>query len=417
MRKESILLFFVTCFLVSCSSPSITSDFATISPSATTVPFTQTPTITHTPTLHPTQTNTATPAITPAFIEKIKVSDLAITEANVRKIVKLSVFSTPSDSCIISPDLDSALKVQVVDGNTQYLLANKELESQVINIWDIETEKIIQTFDGLDIDSIFFHPDKNTLVTFANREKSVISFWDITNGNLRNKFVLNRKNIYYDDFLSISPDGLHASTFSGYGNYLDIRVSVFNFQSGVFENKDYVFALFSEEGTTSTQFYSPNGNLVAIVNGVDNKLHFLDLTNNKDILLEFPFENFDEIVFAGAVFSKASMSWDEKYIVSGALNGEIYVWSTTDGSLLATIKAHQTKGTDGWGGGIKNLEFSPESHLLLSVGYDGFTRLWNIPSGDLLKEIKTCHHFGGFTQNGRYLITIGKNGIEKWGIP
>jgi len=307
--------------------------------------------------------------------------------------------------------------VQVVDGNTQYLLANKELESQVINIWDIETEKIIQTFDGLDIDSIFFHPDKNTLVTFANREKSVISFWDITNGNLRNKFVLNRKNIYYDDFLSISPDGLHASTFSGYGNYLDIRVSVFNFQSGVFENKDYVFALFSEEGTTSTQFYSPNGNLVAIVNGVDNKLHFLDLTNNKDILLEFPFENFDEIVFAGAVFSKASMSWDEKYIVSGALNGEIYVWSTTDGSLLATIKAHQTKGTDGWGGGIKNLEFSPESHLLLSVGYDGFTRLWNIPSGDLLKEIKTCHHFGGFTQNGRYLITIGKNGIEKWGIP
>jgi hypothetical protein len=52
----------------------------------------------------------------------------------------------------------------------------------------------------------------------------------------------------------------------------------------------------------------------------------------------------------------------------------------------------------------------------LSVGYDGFTKLWNIPSGDLLKEIKTCHHFGGFTQDGRYLVTIGRNGVEKWGL-
>lgn len=411
MRKKSFFLFFVICFIVSCSSPSTTGNFATLSPLATIDSFTQTPTITHTPTLISTQTNTPTPAITPAFIEKIKISDLAITEANARKIVNLSEFSTPNDSCIISSYLDSALKVQVVDGNTQYLLANKELESQIINIWDIEKEKIIQTFDGFDIDSIFFHPDKNTLVTFANKENSVISFWDTIGGDLQNEFSLNRKNIYYDDFLSISPDGLYASTFSG------SQISEFGFQSGISKNKGNDFALFSEEGTISTQFYSPNGNLVAIVTKTDNKLHFLDLTNNKESLLEFPFENFDEMISAGAVFSKASMSWDEKYIVSGALNGEIYVWSLIDDALITIIKAHQTEVTDGWRGGIKNLEFSPESHLLLSVGYDGSTKLWNIPKGDLLKEIKTCHHFGGFTQDGRYLITIGKNGIEKWGVP
>jgi WD40 repeat protein len=413
MRKEFFFLFLSICLIVSCSSPSTTGDLITPAPSVTKVPFTETLTITHTPT----PTNTATPAITPAFIEKLEVSDLSITENNAKKIIKLSVFGEPADSCIISSFLDTALKVQVVDETTQYLLANKELERQIINIWDIEEEKIIQAFDGVDIDSVFFHPDKNTLITFTNREKSVIGFWDTAGGNLRNNFVLDRKNLYLDNFLGISPDGLHASTFSGYGNYLDIRVSEISFQYGTLENKDSIFALFSEEGATSTQFYSPSGNLVAIVNGIDNKLHFLDLSNSKDTVLEFPFENFDEIVSAGAVFSKASMSWDEKFIVSGALNGDIYVWNTEDGVLLAILKAHQTEVTDGWRGGIKNLEFSPDSHLLLSVGYDGFTKLWNIPSGDLLKEIKACHHFGGFTQDGHYLITIGKNGIEKWGIP
>jgi WD40 repeat protein len=417
MRKEFIFQIFVFYFFItSCGSFAATDSFPTPpSPSATHSLFTETPNITYTAT--PLPSNTTTPTITPAVIEEVEIDDLAITEKNAGRIVNLSVFGAASDSCLISPNLDTVLEVQMIDGTPQYLLANKELEGQSINIWDIEAEKVIQTFDGLDIDSIFFHPDKNALISFANREKSVISFWDIASGKLRNQFVLNRKNMYYDDYLSFSKNGLRASTFSGYGNALDIRVSEFDFQSAALESQDYSFALYSEEGPTSTQFYSPKGNLVAVVNGIDDKLHFLDLTNDRDILLEFPFGNYDEIISAGAVFSKASMSWDERYIVSGALNGEIYVWSTADGSLLTILKAHKTRGVDGWGGGIKNLEFSPAANVLLSVGYDGSTRLWNIPSGVLLKEIDTCHHFGGFTQDGRYLITMGKNGIEKWGLP
>lgn len=416
MRKALSFQIFVFCFyIVSCGSFSATGDLPTLSPAATNILLTETPSITHTATVLP--TSTTMPTITPAAIEEIKHSDLAINENNARRVANLSTFGTSNDSCLISPDLDSALEVQIMDGQPKYLLANKELESQTINIWDIEAEKIVQTFDGRDIDSIFFHPDGNTLISFANREKSIISFWDIVSGNLRNEFVLDRKNIYYDDYLSISKNGLRVSMFSGYGNALDIRVSEFNFQSATLDSRDYVFALYAEEGPTSTQFYSPKGNLVAVVNGIDNKLHFLDLTNGKDILLEFPFENYEEIASAGAVFSKASMSWDAKYIASGALNGEIYVWSTSDGSLLSILEAHETQGTDGWGGGIKNLEFSPASNILLSVGYASSTKLWSIPSGALLKEIETCHHFGGLTQDGRFLITIGKNGIEKWGIP
>jgi WD40 repeat protein len=416
MRKNFFFQIFALCFVIgSCSWLSTASDLPIPSPSATSSPYairvTETPTVTHTVTLSP------TPKITAAVIEEIRINDLAINENNAGSIVNLSTFGTSSDSCLISPDIDTALEVRIIDGTPQYLLAIKELESQSISIWDIEAEKVIQTFDDLDIDSIFFHPDKNTLISFANREKSVISFWDIASGDLRNEFVLDRKNIYYDDYLSFSKNGLRTSTFTGYGNALDIRVSEFDFQSATLESQDYSFALYSEEGPTATQFYSPNGNLVAVVNGIDNKLHFLDFTNSKDILLEYTFQNYDEIISAGAEFSKAAINWDETYIVAGALSGEIYVWNTEDGSLLTILKAHKTRGVDGWGGGIKNLEFSPAANVLLSVGYDGSTKLWTIPSGVLLKEINTCHHFGGFTQDGRYLITMGKNGIEKWGLP
>ena len=157
--------------------------------------------------------------------------------------------------------------------------------------------------------------------------------------------------------------------------------------------------------------------MVVVTYDKDDKLHFLDLTNNKDTILDFPFSNLNEVGLAEAFIETISISSSEEHIAGGTVSGNIYVWDASNGSLLKSFKAHETDTADGWIGGVKILEFSPASNLLLSIGYNGVTKLWDASKGILLTEINICHHFGGFTQDGRYLVKVGKNGIELWGIP
>jgi WD40 repeat protein len=53
--------------------------------------------------------------------------------------------------------------------------------------------------------------------------------------------------------------------------------------------------------------------------------------------------------------------------------------------------------------------------LLVSVGYRGNTKLWNVETGVMLQSLDVCC-YGGFTSDGRYLVTVGRNDIRLWGI-
>lgn len=395
---------------------------ACISPSTDRVIPTASPTIlvqnTNTPTIEETPTSLPTASITPAVIAKLGLHALALNEANIRKIENLATFGMPSKYCIHS-NPDSALGTRVVNGQIEYLLAITDFESKNIQIWNLETEKNVRTlisnnFDS--VDSVLFALDQRTLISFFYYETGTLSLWDIESGNQQQKFVL-KPNYSYDDHLSISQDGLRIALFSApYINNVEIfKVSEFNIQTNQISDTSYDFPLYSE--TPPPHIYTSNGSLVALTYDFDNRLHFLDLTNQQDTILQFPFSNLNEVGLAEAIFSTLAVSSNEKYIVGGALNGDIYLWNTVDGTLLNVFKAHTTQRSDGWLGAIKNLEFSPESNLLLSVGYDGFTKLWDINSRVLLKELDSCYHFGGFTEDGRYLVTVGEKGIELWGIP
>lgn len=163
--------------------------------------------------------------------------------------------------------------------------------------------------------------------------------------------------------------------------------------------------------------YLPNGNLIAVTYNADEKLHLIDLSENTDRILQAPFENLNEMGAIPEVISIIEVNSGAKYLVGGSLYGSIYIWDFSSGNLLRKLNAHEIYISGGWVGGIKILQFSPESNLLLSVGYDGYIKLWDVSTGVLLKQIDPCHHFGGFTEDGRYLVAVGKNGIEVWGIP
>lgn len=413
MMKPKYLVFVhsVLCLSLLLLSSCVNSQIAT---SEVNIPSpTLTPSITPFPSSTPTASIMPTASITPAIIIKPKIHLLALNENNIRDIENLATFGMPSEHCINSA-LDSAVETRFRNGQIEYLLATTDFESRNITLWNIETEERIQTFGSDSVDSILFTPDQNTLISFSRYDSGRLTLWDIENGDQRQEFFIE-PNYYYDERISISQDGLRIAVFSCSRNAVNCQVSEFNLQTNKLSRTNYVFPLYGENPPPRS--YSPKGNLISITYNSDNNLHFLDLTNRKDTILEFPFSNIYDIALAEAIFSTMAVSSNEKYVSGGALNGDIYIWDVADGSLLKVFQAHTTQRSDGWLGAIHILEFSPESNLLLSVGYDGFTKLWDVNSGVLLKIIDTCHHFGGFTQDGRYLITVGKNGIEMWGIP
>jgi len=348
------------------------------------------------------------------LISACSLSNLALNENSVDKVENLATFGKPIKNCLISSSLDSALETRVVNGQTEYLLGSKNYESRNIQVWNLGTEKVIQTFNDINADAVLFSSDQRTLITFSRYEPGTLTLWDIQSGNQQQKHTFE-PNHYYDERISVSPDGSRIAFFLAPYNVEDFRVSEFNLQTKKSNNIEHDFPLFAE--TPPPHIYSPNGNLIAVTYDYDDKLHFLDLTNHNDTILQFPFSNLNDVAVAEAIISTIAISSNEKYLVGGTLSGDIYLWNVIDGTLLKTIKAHITQRTDGWLGGVKLLEFSPKSNLLLSLGYDGFMKLWDATTGILLKEINSCPHFGGFTQDGRYLVTVGKKGIELWGIP
>jgi WD40 repeat protein len=341
--------------------------------------------------------------------------DLALNEKNIDEVENLATFGTASESCVISSRLDSDIETRVINGQTQYFLTYKDHKSKNIQIWDLGIQKNTQTFSDIDTDAVLFNPDLKTLITFFGYyESNALSTWDIQSGNQQQSFTLDVTR-FYDERINTSQDGSKIALFSCSNNAVNCRVSEFDLQTNQINDAYYEFPLYYE--TPPPRTYSPNGDLITVTYDKDDNLHFLNLPKQEDTVLQFPFKNREDVFMSEAIISTIAMSSNEKYLVGGGLNGDIYIWDTKNGILINSIEAHTPNRVDGWVGGIKILEFSPESNLILSVGYDGYTKLWNVATGELLKEIKTCHIFGGFTQDGRYLVTIGKNGIEKWGIP
>ena len=395
----------------------ILCSFLLIFSSCTNLPFSTgdiTPSSATTPSKTSSQFLSPIVSITPAVVtEPAEIHPLALNEGNIYKIENLSAFGSPNRYCIHSA-IDTALETRFINGQVEYLLARTDFENRNIQIWDLEKEVDLQTFKIENVDSVVFSPDRRTLISFHRYGSGTLTLWDIESGNLKREVVIE-PNHYYGERIIISQDGSRIAVFSCLYNAVDCRVSEFNLQTNQVSYADYFFPLYGE--TPPPYIYSPSGNLVSITYNNDNKLHFLDLTNHKDTILEFPFSNLNEIAMAEAVFSTMAVSSNETYIAGGAENGDIYLWDSAVGTLLKILKAHTTQRGDGWSGAIQILEFSPKSNLLLSVGYDGFTKLWDAKTGILAKEINTCHHCGGFTQDGRYLVTVGGKGIEVWGIP
>lgn len=81
-----------------------------------------------------------------------------------------------------------------------------------------------------------------------------------------------------------------------------------------------------------------------------------------------------------AAVSSLKFSRDGRYLASGSFDQSIRFWHVDSGRFVRTFEGHPSQ--------VKSLSFSEEGVLLASSGPDGI-RLWDVPSGSLLRAISS----------------------------
>ena len=102
---------------------------------------------------------------------------------------------------------------------------------------------------------------------------------------------------------------------------------------------------------------------------------------------------------------------DDTLLASGASDGKIMLWDPESGEAVADLDQ---------GGQVYQVEFSPDGSRLGSAGGDWTTKLWAVPSGQLLHTL-TGHDgrvYGlRFSPDGRRVATTGADEtIRTWDV-
>jgi WD40 repeat protein len=111
--------------------------------------------------------------------------------------------------------------------------------------------------------------------------------------------------------------------------------------------------------------------------------------------------------------SSVAFSPDSKTLASGSYDQTIRLWEVASGQSLRELKGHT--------GAVRSMAFSPDGKTLPSGSYDQTIRLWEVASGQSLPELKG--HTGAvrsmaFSPDGKTLASGSEDQtIRLWDIP
>ena len=137
-----------------------------------------------------------------------------------------------------------------------------------------------------------------------------------------------------------------------------------------------------------TVAFSPDGSRLAL--GRDTGLVLYDIST-KRILWDRPQTDFASVVF----------SPDGKLVVTGGVGRLVIVRNTGDGEIRFRLASHRAR--------INGFAFSPNSRTLATASADGVIKLWHVPTGQELFELRgpatTCDRLE-FAGDGRHLLAL-----------
>lgn len=237
-------------------------------------------------------------------------------------------------------------------------------EEGKVQIWDIENNKLLQTFEGIlgyGRKSIEFSTDGSIIVLNIDSkpyesDTQNLEVWATENWSNKFAWKVNEERIILTD-IDISPDKKFVAASFYYG-----KLRIWSLETGRLETTSIFPDAFD---LMMSVLFSPNGKFLASAT-LDGKVGVWDIDTRQ---LLYVFES--QGTWRERT-SEDSIAWSPngQVLAVGARNGKIFLINAKDGDLVHTLKG-QTES-------ISHLLFSPDGKILLSVSEDGTVCLWGI---------------------------------------
>ena len=237
--------------------------------------------------------------------------------------------------------------------------------------------------------SYAFTPDGKYLLT--NSKNSVLK-WDAKTGKCLNKISLHKKRT---SSIAISKNGEYFLTTAD----STLRVwytDTFEPKTGPMKHNGYV----------SHAFFCPADDRKILSRTIAHEVSLWDTETGDLIIQPIKFEdNVVDIAWSPDGSSFATNSYyKEKYPPTDETRRLVRVWNSETGGLINEFKGHT--------GGIRSVNYSPDSKYIVTASDDTTARVWNVLTGTPLYE--PLQHNGGvtsavFSPDGKYIVTAASD--------
>lgn len=258
-------------------------------------------------------------------------------------------------------------------------------------LWDVQTGKPLVVFRG-HTDKVFhadISPDGKLVVTAS--KDGTARLWDAASGDLR--AILKHAGEVRHAAFSPNDALVVTSSRDHTARLWDLDGHLVKTLGG--HSADVTHGVFSPDGQQILTTGDRTARLWSVY-GSDRDLALVLRGHREPVKL---------VAFSPDGQLLATASGDRLSEGAKSVDATVRLWDVHTGAVLHILRGH----TDG----IESLSFSRDGHALLSAGFDGTARLWDLPGGIQRQQFPNAFR-AALSPDGTLVVTLSEQGTYLW---